>query len=145
MNDFARWSIAISASFLLVMLAGCRVGPNVMKLAPALTGRGIDIVVVPVETPDGPQYERIDAELLAVRPDALLLRASRIVLVSYSSIEDVTVEGLKRLNFGDGQPPPSEKQREELRLLSRYPQGVSDDLLRRLLDAYDQDELQTIP
>lgn len=145
MNDFARWSNALATSALLVMLAGCTVGPNVMKLAPAQTGQGIDIVVVPVDTPDGPRYERIDGELLAVRPDALLLRASRIVLVAYSSMEDVTVEGLKRLNFGDGQPPPSKEQREELRLLSRYPQGVSDDLLRRLLDAYDQDELHTIP
>jgi hypothetical protein len=144
MNDFARWSDVLATSALLVMLAGCTVGPNVMKLAPAQTGQGIAIVVVPVETPDGPTYGRISAELLAVRDDALLLRAGLITLVSYASIAEVEVEGLQRLNFGDGQPP-TEDHREELRLLSRYPQGGSDDILRRLLDAYDQDELHTIP
>ena len=60
------------------------------------------------------------------------------------SIESVEVGGLERLNFGHGRPP-SDVQLQELRLLSRYPQGVNDDLLGRLLVAYDQDELRTIP
>ena len=144
MNDSARWSTTLATLALLLLLAGCTVGPNVMKLAPAQTGQGIGIVVIPVETPGGPTYGRISAELLEVRDDALLIRESRVALVAYRAIAQVEVRGLKRLNFGDGEPP-TEEQREELRLLSRYPQGVSDDLLQRLLDAYDQDELHTIP
>lgn len=146
MNASLRWSSPLSALTLIALLTltGCSVGPNVNKLAPARTGQGVDIAVVPVETPDGPTYGRISAELLAVRDDALLLRAGLLVLVSYASIKSAEVEELTRLNFG-GRRPPSEEQRQELRLLSRYPQGISDDLLRRLLDAYDQDELHTIP
>lgn len=146
MNAMPRRPSVLSALTLAVIftLTGCTVGPNVNKLQPALTGQGVSIAVVPVETPDGENYGRISAELLAVRDDALLLRAGLITLVSYSSIASAEVEELERLNFGD-QRPPTEEQRQGLRLLSRYPQGVSDDLLRRLLDAYDQNELHTIP
>jgi hypothetical protein len=146
MNAMPRRSSALSALTLAVIftLTGCTSGPNVNKLQPVLTGQGVNIAVVPVETSDGPTYGRIDGELLAVRDDALLLRAGLIALVSYSSIERAEVKGLERLTFGDGQPP-TEEQRQELRLLSRYPQDVSDGLLRRLLDAYDQNELHTIP
>jgi hypothetical protein len=128
----------------VVTLPSCVVGPSADGLAPAQTGRGVDIVVTPLETPEGPTYGHIRAELLAVRDDALLLQMGLITLVPYASIVRAEVEGLERLSFGDGQPPTDAK-RQELRLLSRYPQGVSDDLLRRLLDAYDQDELHTIP
>jgi hypothetical protein len=146
MNATPRGSSTLSPLYLVVILtlAGCTVGPDVSKLAPARTGQGVNILVVPVETPDGSAYGRIDGELLAVRDDALLLRAGLLALVSYASIERAEVEGFGRLTFGHGRPP-TEVQRQELRLLSRYPQGVSGDLLRRLLDAYNQDELRTIP
>lgn len=141
----ALLGIALGAAF---AVSGCVFGPSIDGLAPARTGHGVEIRIASRATASS-SFGAFSGELLAVREDALLLhvpllRDDPVTLISYAVIGSAEVVGLDRLSFGDGAAPSAE-QREELRLLSRYPQGVSDDLLRRLLAAYDQDELTTVP
>jgi hypothetical protein len=146
MNPTLRRSLAV---LWLLALPGCVTGPRPDALPPARTGQGVDVEFSTLPTPDGRTYERLRAELLEVRTNALLVRHQQVqreslLLVSYRLIADARFEDLPRLRFGDG-AAPSHAQREELRLLSRFPQGVSESLLRDLLTAYDQDTLRTIP
>lgn len=146
MNALTRLSLV---SLWILVLPGCVVGPGISSLAPVRTGQGIDLVFSTLQAPDVPAYRNVSAELLEVRDDALLvrthqLRPESVMLVSYRAIAEARIEGLKRLSFGNG-GGPSRAQRAELRLLSRFPQGVSDELLGTLLAAYDQNELRTIP
>lgn len=138
--------LRLFSALFFVSLLGCTIGPAADSLEPAQSGRGIT-VQVSVRSDISPSLWRHHAEVLAVQDDGLLLRSHHdheqsIVRIAYSAIREARFDELSRLNFGDGAPPA---RREELRLLSRYPQGVDDDLLRRLLNAYDQDTLRTIP
>lgn len=150
MNATSRLRLSSLAPPLLslgvLVFVGCNVGPTADVLAPFRTGQGID-VTLSMRGTAGRTNGGFRAEVLEVRREALLVNSPRhpesIALVSYRAIGGATFDGLERLNFGSGRPP-SPAQQEELRLLSRYPQGVSDELLQKLLLAYHQDELRTI-
>jgi hypothetical protein len=144
-----RQCYVLMALVLLSAVAGCTVGPAGHRLGPAQTGQGITVEVTTRATSRYFELWNHSAEVLAVQTDGLLLRSHdasqrRIVRVAYSAIEEARFDDLSRLGFGWG-AVPSAVQREELRLLSRFPQGVDDELLQRLLNVYDQDTLRTIP
>ena len=85
---------------------------------------------------------RLTAELLAVEESGLLLLAGRTVLfVSYASIRTVKFERVKNVRFPSGQMPPPETI-EKLRLVSRFPYGLSPEVKTALLAAYDQTEVK---
>lgn len=122
---------------LLVAALGCPVGTHAGSFEPAKSGAGIG-VVVETESGRGP-----GVELLAVEDTALLVLADgRLTLAPYRVIRRVRVHQRSHLDFRRRGPSP--RQREELRLLSRYPQGISAELLERLLAAYGQTELVVI-
>lgn len=144
-----RQRYVLMAFVLLSAVAGCTVGSAGHRLGPAQTGQGITVEVTTRATSRYFELWNHSAEVLAVQTDGLLLRSHdasqrRIVRVAYSAIEEARFDDLSRLGFGWG-AVPSVEQREELRLLSRFPQGVDDELLQRLLNVYDQDTLRTIP
>lgn len=121
----------------LIAGLGCPVGPHAGGFDPATGGAGISVVIT-TEAGRSP-----DVELLAVRDTALLvLSRSRVTLVPYPIIRNVRVHQRGHLNFKA--PGPTHSQRDELKLLSRYPQGVSPELLQRLLAAYEQSELVVV-
>lgn len=121
---------------LLVIVLGCSVGTHAGSFEPAQSGAGISVVIR--TDAGGP-----GAELLEVQDTALLVvAANRVTLVPFRVMTEVRVHQREHLNFG--REGPSLRQREELRLVSRYPQGVSATLLERLLAAYGQTELVVI-
>ncbi len=135
--------------FILLVSTSCVIGPSIKKLPQTRTGQGI---IVALTTEMAPGNVTLYAEVLAVEAEGLLLcgtaspqnvQAIRLVRIAYGAIEKATFEGHRGLNFGKGRIPSAE-QRETLRLLSRFPQGVNEDLMPQLLAAYDQDELLTI-
>jgi hypothetical protein len=124
-----------SAGFgLLVVATACSVGTHARNYAPANGPAG---AVVSLQLTD---KSRGTGELLAVETSALLLlRDSQLVRVPLSRVRRGSAP---KLSF-DGSL--RDNTRERLRLISRYPQGVSSELEGRLLRAYGQSEVGTLP
>ena len=116
-----------------VGLLGCRVGQSAEKYPPAKTPLGVEATLVLI-------HQMFSAELLAVRDsEIVVLHGKQVTLVPYSAIrrgtfahQSVTITG---------QHPPTVASLARLRLLSRFPQGISPELERRLLAAYGQDSI----
>jgi hypothetical protein len=149
---------------LCLAIAGCHAGPQIESFEQARHPEGITTTI---ELRGGiAERERVEGELLEVREDGLLLntREAReggvvkrhLVFVPYTAMEDV---GLEKLNLSvlgkkdywpddDTSPDMSPKRRkhdrEQLRLLSRFPQGLSRPLLDELLAAEGQTTVDVI-
>ncbi len=122
------------------LLAGCVVatfgsGWNERSLARRAAGARITLQT---------QRTGVDGELLAVRDSAFLVLGDgeRVVLVPYRAILGGEVEDLGKRFITAG--IPSAGAQERLRLISRFPQGVSPELLPELLLAYGQSELAVV-
>ncbi len=126
----------------LVTLIGCTVGPSVQTFNPATNPQGIHASLLTLIG------SRIEGELLEVRDSGLVVLADdELVLAPYGSIRRARFDQMRRLNFGPraGLTGPriglTDEKREELRLLSRFPQGIDGEVLNRLLAAYGQTKL----
>jgi hypothetical protein len=111
----------------------------VKKFAPAHEPAG---VAIRLRLHFGKGTQLVAGELLAVQDSGLLLRDStRIVFVPNDSVRygETTTRGTG-LSFAR---KPVGSTREQLRLLSRFPGGVSADLLSSLLAAYGRDSVET--
>ena len=123
-----------------MLAAGCRIasfGPRVATFEPAHSPRG---VAARVEAGG----ERLDGELLHVGPeDILLLADDRIVRVAYAAITRATFHQMPDAGFGGGRTPQDDTLRQ-LRLVSRFPFGLADDVLARLLEFHGQDSPRSV-
>ncbi len=109
-----------------LLLAACMVGTSGRSYAPA---RGPAGAMVSLELAGKPV---VTGELLAVEDETLLvLQAQQLVRVAIASIESGKAP---KVSFAGRSMSPD--TRERLRLVSRYPQGVSAELEARLLQAY---------
>lgn len=133
---------ALVASSLAVLAAavtaGCHLGAPARELPVA---RQPDGVRMRVAVADG----RVTGELIEVRSDTLLLLREgdrKLVAVPVARIDGVRIEG-GGPRGGVFRGTPSSGQLERWRPLSRYPQGVSETLLKTLLDAYGQEDVET--
>lgn len=151
---------------LSLAIAGCHVGPQIEDFEQARRPEGITTII---ELRGGiAEREHVEGELLEVRKDGLLLKTRearadgvvkrRLVFAPYTAMEDV---GFEELNLsvvnefdpwdeedygakGDGPSKRRERDREKLRLLSRFPQGLSRPLLEELLAAEGQTTVEVI-
>lgn len=81
-------------------------------------------------------------ELLAVSDTGLLvLDQTHLTFAPYVGIDDLSAKDLPALQQWPERTAPPTEVRDRLRRLSRFPQGVSGDLLAQLLRAYGQDSL----
>lgn len=123
----------------MMTVVGCMHGPRLETYGPAHNPHGLTTQLYVIDMP-----VKLIGELLTVRDSSLVVAtSSRIVEVAFSRIRDGKFPGASRLNIGAGRIPGPHK-REELRLLSRFPQGLSTSVLSELLDTYDQHELELI-
>ncbi|HVT45354.1 MAG TPA: hypothetical protein VMT00_13295 [Thermoanaerobaculia bacterium] len=123
---------------LALCLTACAVGPRVGDFKPAYSPAGIEVTL----NLEG--ESTLKGELLEVRDSGLvMLNDNEVILISYASIRR---GGLAQtgIRIGEGKPP-ARAAREQLRLLSRYPQGLSPELLASLLSAYGQEKLTIWP
>lgn len=120
---------------LVALLAGCRLGTTLPEFVPARSPEG-------VRTTLRLRAGRVEGELLAVVDTALVLRrfadTPPIVLVPYRAIVAGAFHQV-RASLEGGHPPRA-ADRERLRLVSRFPQGLSPELWQRLLAGYGQAE-----
>jgi hypothetical protein len=116
----------------LLACTACTVGTNVESFAPATHPRGI---LVSVQT----RVESFDAELLAVSDSGLLLlRPPALVFARYTAIRLATFRQSPEVVE---RAAPDSATRDRLRLLSRFPQGVTAAGLQALLAGYHQDSV----
>ena len=126
------------ALFLIVLLAlaGCRFGPSLKNFEPAHSPGGAEAILML-------DLRNLRGELLALRDDGLVVLAKdELVFVPFEAIQHGRLA--QKGAFIRNGSAPDERARERLRLLSRYPQGLSADVEARLLAAYGQDELTTV-
>lgn len=122
----------------LTLLTACVIhtGPGPDSYPPAHSAAGVT-ASLDVGT------SRLHGELLEVRDSALvILTHDRVVLVPYSTIDSGTFAH-SRIAVGHGQKP-SWEDFESIRLLSRYPQGIPPEALRRILADKGQDVLVSV-
>ncbi|HET7711791.1 MAG TPA: hypothetical protein VFL80_07665 [Thermoanaerobaculia bacterium] len=131
----------IRRTFVLLLalaLTGCALGPKVDSFAPARSAAGIEASLAL----DGGASAK--GELLAVEETALVLLNQKVVTrVPYSSIRSGTFPQ-SGVAITNGRFQNAES-REKLRLLSRFPQGLTPPLLASLLAAYGQEAIAVLP
>jgi hypothetical protein len=112
---------------ILLLLAACMVGTRAQNYQPAKGPAG---ATINLELTD---RQKLSGELLAVEDTSLLvLRGKELVRVALPRIRRASAP---RVGF---RTRMNDRIREQLRLISRYPQGVTPELEARLLQAYNQ-------
>ena len=129
------WPAIAILGVLLCLAGGCSRGMTVKKFPPARSPAGLTVHVRTVE------HEFL-GELIEVRDAGIVVLAEKKVrLLRYNVIALATArESGGRALLGNRRPPDS-ANREDLRLLSRFPQGLSPEVLANLLIANNQGEL----
>jgi hypothetical protein len=147
----------------LLCLVACTAGPRFAKFGPAHGPAGVTVEASLSGAPAA--RAGVDGELLEVRAEGLLVLGTlgavreegqkkaeappadakaRVVLVPFARIQKAHFQGMgKRCDLSDG-IAPTDVVRDRLRLVSRFPQGLSPDLLRRLLETRGQTEVQRL-
>lgn len=115
-----------------VLAAGCLLGTPAGKFEPARGPRGVSATLQLIDR------GRLEGELLAVADSALIIRSTSIAVVRYPSIRTGQFRQVGYVQFRSR--PPSNRDREQLRLVSRFPQGLGPELMKHLLQAYGQSE-----
>ena len=115
------------------LASGCSYGMTADRFKPAREPAG---VAVHLQTSAG----TLSGELIEVTDSALVVLAGKTLRkVPFSAVASGRVDQTN-ITIAAGQIPQL-VLRERLRRLSRYPQGLSPELLRALLAAYGQSEL----
>ena len=128
------YALAVVAGTILV--SSCRVGPSARNHAAVRSAAGvnaeIDLAGKPV---------KLFGELLAVEDDGFLIRRHNlsVVRVDASAITSARF-ARKKLKTGAGRQL-TRQQLESLRPLSRYPQGMPPEVLKRYLNVAGQESV----
>ena len=121
-------------ALLLVLAAtlSCQVGPSIRNFQPAASARGVQTYLRL-----GKHRTQVEGELLAVRDSTLLVLrdGERVAVVPIHLIRSARFEKVDILMEGNRL---SARDRERLRLFSRFPAGLTPELEARLLAVYGQ-------
>jgi len=108
---------------------------SVDSFPPARTPRGVTTSITTSNA-------RFSGELIEMRDSGVVILAEKTFrLIPYGAIVASRFEGMKGSDKISDRRPPKAEVREHLRLVSRFPQGLTPQLLRRLLDANRQADL----
>lgn len=128
-----RNSIFITA---LCSVACFHFGPTADKF---LLATGPNGATVTVQTAS----QSATGELLAVRDDGVvILRGAKLAFAPFADLRSVKVPVLSDYSIGAGAPPLDRRAR--LNALSRYPQGISAELQRKLFAQSGQTALDVL-
>ena len=117
------------------LTSSCSFGMTARKYRPAQDPKG---VIMRLDTAQG----KLVGELIEVRDSGIIvLTDQKLSLLPYTAILSSEVDQTEsRFSISNRMIPKPEVQ-TRLRLLSRFPQGLTPELMRQLLDAYGQKEL----
>lgn len=156
---------ALLAAACATCLGACAAGPRFARFEPARGPKGVRVEATVTKSSAPRAWTAVTGELLEVRAEGLLVLGTlaqvrqegkkqvpmqssdgktRLVLVAFARIEAARFDGMgKRCDLRDG-APPTDEVRERLRLVSRFPQGLSPELQRRLLEIHGEAEIQRL-
>lgn len=145
MNPVIKLGLSLAAA----SLTACHVGPQVkdLDLANNPEGATVEVQVLPA---DGQDKLKFQGELLEIRDDGIVFSAAsaddaedELVFVAWSRATRVraTEFGGYRAEVGRSLEWNAETK-ERFRLISRFPQGISPEIMDRLLAAHRQEELR---
>jgi hypothetical protein len=132
-------------------IAGCtNVGMTVEDFKPAQGPHGVHMKLkLNGKVVEG---DRMEGELLAVRADGILLNAvdgqpnaeatRRVVMIPFWMMKTATIEQMGRAKIKSQGKETDELYLNRLRLVARFPQGLSDELLATLLAEYGQEQVE---
>lgn len=152
MSMFSRTTV-IFYVFISLALTGCTIGK---KASSALDGRGLTGPLTLFESQLVEGYAEypvrtFNIEVLALQEDGLLMLANdKVILLAYEKIKYLNLKHVPTKRFKKNMDAAEAKAYlmkgtgNKIKLLSRFPQGVTPALLARLLAAYNQDELVVI-
>lgn len=133
-------------------LGGCHTGPMIHKLEEPRQpfGANVEIEVSQTGTSRSLDYE---GELIEVSDDGLVFASrsiagapSRVTFAPWPrirSVEATELPGYKSTRRGSKSHRP--ESIEEMRIVSRFPQGLSPELMEKLLASFDQVTIDSLP
>ena len=145
--------IGIICVFIAFVISGCVMGEKATSAVEArgLTGRLSLFESQLLEGYDEKPVRIFKIELLALQEDGLLFLAkNKVIFAPYERIKYLNLEHVPAKRIEKGSNAAEVKALlttgagYKLQPLSRFPQGVSSELLSRLLAAYDQNEILAI-
>lgn len=133
-------------SLVLLVMAGCTIHSTYEDQVAQLGPSGIEATLT---TNDD---RELIGEVLAVAPRHLVLRVTAakpydrpvIARIAYAAIRRGRFAGARSLNLSSRHWVPNDRWRDELRIRSRFPQGLTPDVMDRLLQLHDQEEVIAI-
>lgn len=129
--------LLVSIILLFLLPTGCMIGPSIHNARQARNPTGVRSVLTLAK-------HTIDGELIALQVDGLvILSHEELSLVQFGLIQSGRFSGSGAPRITSGRWPDRDEF-ERLRQLSRYPHGLSEEVLQRLLAEYDQDELMVV-
>ena len=137
--------------FLACITTACTFGLTTDRFTPARRAEGVRGEIATAK-------KQLYGEVIAVRDDGLIILADNVlrdqgrVIQATKVLRLVPYSEIRTTRFDQMMPPiditggraPAPKARERLRLVSRYPQGLTPALLSDLLRAYGQTALAGI-
>jgi hypothetical protein len=119
-------------------LNGCHMGPRPESFPPAQRPEGIAARLVT-------RTRQVRGEVLVVQDTALIVRSGdSLYFVPVAVIREGTFPTLPEADIRRGAFVRKKDGRERLQLVSRFPQGLSDDRLQAVLAAYGQRALVVV-
>ena len=143
--------ILLSVQLLLFLaMAGCSTSVEVKDFKPAQGPQGVQMELsLNGNVIDG---DEIAGELLAVRDDGVLLSVvdypdsvsakNTVVLIPFWMMDTAKLEQMGSAKVQSEGEESNEIYLARLRLVSRFPQGLSDDLLTELLTELGQEQVE---
>ena len=141
--------IKVGLSLVSVALHACHVGPQIkdLDLANNPEGATVEVQVLPAE---GQDKQKFEGELLEIRDEGIVFSGAssddaddELIFVAWSRAARVraTEFGGYRAEVGRSLEWSAETK-ERFRLISRFPQGISPEIMDGLLAAHRQEELR---
>jgi len=114
---------------------GCSFGMTAIKYRPAQEPKGVNMRI---DTAQG----QLSGELIEVRDVGIVVLVDqKLRLLPYTAILSSKIDQTESRYAISQRTVPKPEVKEQLRLLSRFPQGLTPELMKQLLGEYGQTEL----
>lgn len=139
------WFRSLSFVVSLALAGACHVGPQIAETSAARLPQGASVLVELTRKVEGERVER-SGELLEIRDDGVVFAGrseannqEQIIFAPWKIVYRVRATELPNIAMRQSQSSEAKnKSMEKLRIVSRYPQTLPPELMKKLLANYGQ-------